>query len=71
MVYLGLYAACYFTNIFKLRIQKAVQSDNDFHVPLLQHSLPPGLQVYSKTGSDGCSGESSDPLVLVSQVRIV
>eukprot|EP00066_Takifugu_rubripes_P006831 XP_003971903.1 PREDICTED: macoilin-like [Takifugu rubripes] len=56
VVYLGLYATCYFTNIFKLRIQKAVQSDNDFHVHLLQHSLPPGLQVYSKSGSDGCSG---------------
>lgn len=71
VVYLGFYATCYFTNIFKLRIQKAVQSDNDFHMHLLQHSLPPGLQVYSKTGSDGCSGESSDPLVPVGQLRIV
>ncbi|XP_041830954.1 macoilin-1 [Melanotaenia boesemani] len=55
VVYLGFDATCYFTNIFKLRIQKAVQSDNDFHMHLLQHSLPPGLQVYSKTGTDGSS----------------
>ncbi|XP_069029892.1 macoilin-1 [Embiotoca jacksoni] len=55
VVYLGFDATCYFTNIFKLRIQKAVQSENDFHMHLLQHSLPPGLQVYSKTGADGSS----------------
>ncbi|KAM9840837.1 macoilin [Aulostomus maculatus] len=57
VVYLGFDATCYFTNIFKLRIQKAVQSENDFHMHLLQHSLPPGLQVYPKTGTDG-SGSS-------------
>ncbi|XP_068609557.1 macoilin-1 [Brachionichthys hirsutus] len=57
VVYLGFYAACYFTNIFKLRIQKSVRSENDFHMHLLQHSLPPGLQVYPKTGADG-SGSS-------------
>nr|XP_015802932.2 macoilin-1 [Nothobranchius furzeri] len=55
VVYLGFDATCYFTNIFKLRVQKAVHSENDFHVHLLQHSLPPGLQVYSKTSSDGSS----------------
>ncbi|CAK6979219.1 macoilin [Scomber scombrus] len=55
VVYLGFDATCYFTNIFKLRIQKAVQSENDFHMHLLQHSLPPGLQVYPKTGTDGSS----------------
>ncbi|XP_070705514.1 macoilin-1 [Pempheris klunzingeri] len=55
VVYLGFYATCYFTNIFKLRIQKAVQSENDFHMHLLQHSLPPGLQVYPKTGTEGSS----------------
>ncbi|KAE8286620.1 Macoilin Transmembrane protein 57 [Larimichthys crocea] len=55
VVYLGFYATCYFTNIFKLRIQKAVQSENDFHMHLLQHSLPPGMQVYPKTGTDGSS----------------
>uniref|UniRef100_A0A672GNS2 Si:dkey-12h9.6 n=1 Tax=Salarias fasciatus TaxID=181472 RepID=A0A672GNS2_SALFA len=55
VVYLGFDATCYFTNIFKLRIQKAVQSENDFHMHLLQHSLPPGLQVYPKTGADGSS----------------
>ncbi|XP_018550502.1 macoilin-1 [Lates calcarifer] len=57
VVYLGFDATCYFTNIFKLRIQKAVQSENDFHMHLLQHSLPPGLQVFPKTGTDG-SGNS-------------
>nr|XP_040017096.1 macoilin [Gasterosteus aculeatus aculeatus] len=56
VVYLGFDATCYFTNIFKLRIQKAVQSENDFHMHLLQHSLPPGLQVYPKTGTDGGGG---------------
>ncbi|KAK5903393.1 hypothetical protein CgunFtcFv8_007179 [Champsocephalus gunnari] len=55
VVYLGFDATCYFTNIFKLRIQKAVQSENDFHMHLLQHSLPPGLQVFPKTGTDGSS----------------
>lgn len=55
VVYLGFYATCYFTNIFKLRIQKAVQNDNDFHMHLLQNSLPPVLQVYPKSGSDGSS----------------
>uniref|UniRef100_A0A672GIK2 Si:dkey-12h9.6 n=1 Tax=Salarias fasciatus TaxID=181472 RepID=A0A672GIK2_SALFA len=57
VVYLGFDATCYFTNIFKLRIQKAVQSENDFHMHLLQHSLPPGLQVYPKTGADGSSSD--------------
>ncbi|XP_074541736.1 macoilin-1 [Halichoeres trimaculatus] len=56
VVYLGFYATCYFTNIFKLRIQKAVQSENDFHMHLLQHSLPPGPQVYPKNSTDGSSG---------------
>uniref|UniRef100_A0A3B4WD36 Si:dkey-12h9.6 n=1 Tax=Seriola lalandi dorsalis TaxID=1841481 RepID=A0A3B4WD36_SERLL len=58
VVYLGFDATCYFTNIFKLRIQKAVQSENDFHMHLLQHSLPPGLQVFPKTGTDGSSSKS-------------
>lgn len=55
VVYLGFYATCYFTNIFKLRIQKAVQNENDFNMHLLQRSLPPGLQVYPKTVTDGSS----------------
>ncbi|KAG7222714.1 hypothetical protein INR49_026323 [Caranx melampygus] len=58
VVYLGFDATCYFTNIFKLRIQKAVQSENDFHMHLLQHSLPPGLQVFPKTSTDGSSSNS-------------
>uniref|UniRef100_A0A667XPT5 Si:dkey-12h9.6 n=1 Tax=Myripristis murdjan TaxID=586833 RepID=A0A667XPT5_9TELE len=57
VVYLGFDATCYFTNIFKLRTQKAVQSENDFHMHLLQHSLPPGLQLYSKTATDGSGSE--------------
>uniref|UniRef100_A0A3B5B0U2 Si:dkey-12h9.6 n=1 Tax=Stegastes partitus TaxID=144197 RepID=A0A3B5B0U2_9TELE len=57
VVYLGFDATCYFTNIFKLRIQKAVQSENDFHMHLLQHSLPPGLQVYPKTAADGSNDD--------------
>ncbi|XP_061560683.1 macoilin-1 [Phycodurus eques] len=52
VVYLGFDVTCYFTNIFKLRIQKTVQSDNDFHMHLLQHSLPPGLQLYPKMAAD-------------------
>ncbi|XP_077367125.1 macoilin-1 isoform X4 [Festucalex cinctus] len=52
VVYLGFDATCYFTNIFKLRIQKAVQSDNDFHMHLLQHSLPPGLPLYPKMAAE-------------------
>ncbi|KAM6953874.1 macoilin [Aplochiton taeniatus] len=52
VVYLGFDATCYFTSIFKLRTQKAVQSENNFHMHLLQHSLPPGLQLYPKTATD-------------------
>ncbi|KAM9797976.1 macoilin-1 [Neosynchiropus ocellatus] len=55
VVYLGFDATCYFTNIFKLRIQKAVQSENDFHMHLLQHSLPPSLQVFPKASTDAVS----------------
>ncbi|KAK6297187.1 hypothetical protein J4Q44_G00317700 [Coregonus suidteri] len=53
VVYLGFDATCYFTSIFKLRTQKAVQSENDFHMHLLQQSLPPGLQLYPKSITDG------------------
>lgn len=53
VVYLGFDATCYFTSIFKLRTQKAVQSENDFHMHLLQQSLPPGLQLYPKSVTDG------------------
>lgn len=43
VVYLGFDATCYFTNVFKLRIQKAVQNDNDVHL----HLLPTGVQLYN------------------------
>lgn len=59
VVYLGFDATCYFTNIFKLRVQKSVQSENDFHMHLLQHSLPPGLQLFPKTGTDDTSSSSN------------
>ncbi|XP_018599005.1 macoilin [Scleropages formosus] len=52
VVYLGFDATCYFTSIFKLRTQKAVQSENDFHMQLLLQSLPPGLQLYPKCVPD-------------------
>ncbi|XP_062324283.1 macoilin-2 [Osmerus eperlanus] len=52
VVYLGFDATCYFRSIFKMRTQKAVQNENDFHVHLLQQSLPPGLQFYPKSVTD-------------------
>ena len=52
VVYLGFDATCYFSSIFKMRTQKAVQNENDFHVHLLQQSLPPGLQFYPKSVTD-------------------
>ncbi|KAM3861398.1 macoilin-1 [Diretmus argenteus] len=61
VVYLGFDATCYFTNIFKLRTQKAVQSENEFHMHLLQHSLPPGLQLYPKAGTEGNSKWKTKP----------
>lgn len=57
VVYLGFDATCYFTSIFKMRTQKAVQSENDFHMHLLQQSLPPGLHIYPKSLTDGDGGE--------------
>ncbi|XP_042177442.1 macoilin [Oncorhynchus tshawytscha] len=52
VVYLGFDATCYFTSIFKLRTQKAVQSENNFHMHLLEQSLPLGLQLYPKSITD-------------------
>ncbi|MBN3299322.1 MACOI protein, partial [Amia calva] len=51
VVYLGFDATCYFTSIVKLRIQKAVQNENDFFMQLLQQSLPPG-QLYPRCVTD-------------------
>ncbi|KAK6488559.1 macoilin-1-like [Huso huso] len=48
VVYLGFDATCYFTSIVKLRIQKAVQKENNFNTQLLQQALPPGLQLYPR-----------------------
>uniref|UniRef100_A0A3Q3VX76 Uncharacterized protein n=1 Tax=Mola mola TaxID=94237 RepID=A0A3Q3VX76_MOLML len=50
-------------NLRRNMYAKSVQNENDFHMHLLQHSLPPGLQVYSKTGTDGSSSESSSPSI--------
>ncbi|KAB5540084.1 hypothetical protein PHYPO_G00097290 [Pangasianodon hypophthalmus] len=50
LVYMGFDATCYFSGILKLRTQKAVQSENDLHMHLLQHPLPPYTQIYPKLG---------------------
>lgn len=50
---MGFDATCYFSGILKLRSQKAVQSENDLHVHLLQHPLPPYTQFYPKPGVEG------------------
>ncbi|XP_031437029.1 macoilin isoform X2 [Clupea harengus] len=53
VVYLGFDVTCYFTGIFKLRTQKTVQNNNDFHMHLLEESLPPpGLLLYPKCASE-------------------
>ncbi|KAK1171784.1 macoilin-1-like isoform X1 [Acipenser oxyrinchus oxyrinchus] len=52
VVYLGFDATCYFTSIVKLRIQKAVQKENNFFMQLLQQALPPGLQLYPRYETD-------------------
>ncbi|XP_058881714.1 macoilin-1-like [Acipenser ruthenus] len=48
VVYLGFDATCHFTSIVKLRIQQAVQKENNFNTQLLQQALPPGLQLYPR-----------------------
>ncbi|KAG7460779.1 hypothetical protein MATL_G00202510 [Megalops atlanticus] len=53
IVYLGFDATCYLGSIFKLRTQKAVRTENDFHMRLLEQSLPPGVQYYPKCVTDG------------------
>lgn len=65
VVYLGFDATCYFTSLFKLRTQKAVQSENEFHMHLLQQSLPSGLQLYPKSVTDG-NGSKRNTFVLTS-----
>ncbi|XP_066532709.1 macoilin [Hoplias malabaricus] len=50
LVYMGFDVTCYFSSIFKLRTQKAVQSDSDLHMHLLQQPLPPYTQLYPKLG---------------------
>uniref|UniRef100_A0A4W4FWI4 Uncharacterized protein n=1 Tax=Electrophorus electricus TaxID=8005 RepID=A0A4W4FWI4_ELEEL len=50
LVYMGFDATCYFSSIFKLRTQKAVQSENDLHLHLIHQPLPPYMQLYSKLG---------------------
>ncbi|XP_030638346.1 macoilin [Chanos chanos] len=48
VVYMGLDVTCYFTSVFKLRSQKAIQNENSFHLHLLQQSLPPDMTLYPK-----------------------
>ncbi|XP_076873859.1 macoilin [Brachyhypopomus gauderio] len=50
LVYMGFDATCYFSSVFKLRTQKAVQSENDLHLHLIPQPLPPYMQLYSKLG---------------------
>ncbi|KAK7907680.1 hypothetical protein WMY93_016292 [Mugilogobius chulae] len=50
VVYLGFDATCYFSSAFKLRVQRAVQSDPDLHV-----TLPSGLQLFPKSNPDTSS----------------
>lgn len=52
VVYLGLDATCYFSSVFKLRVQKAVQSHGELHLRVLQQTLPPGLEDYPRSLSD-------------------
>ncbi|XP_072311328.1 macoilin-1 isoform X2 [Eucyclogobius newberryi] len=47
VVYLGFDATCYFSSAFKLRVQRAVQSDPDLHV-----TLPSSLQLCTKSAPD-------------------
>ncbi|KAJ7988042.1 hypothetical protein DPEC_G00319540 [Dallia pectoralis] len=69
VVYLGFDATCYFTGVFKLRAQKAVQSENDFHTHLLQQSLPLGLQLYPRGISEGGGSTKLKPKHESSQYR--
>lgn len=52
VVYLGLDATCYFSSVFKLRVQKAVQSHSELHLHVLQQTLPSGLEVCPRSLSD-------------------
>ncbi|XP_028858182.1 macoilin-1 isoform X2 [Denticeps clupeoides] len=52
VVYLGFDVTCYFTGICKLRSQKAVRSQNSFHMHLLQQSLPPGVHMSTPDGNE-------------------
>ncbi|XP_019909277.2 macoilin-1 isoform X2 [Esox lucius] len=69
VVYLGFDATCYFTGIFKLRAQKNVQSENDFHTHLLQQSLPLGLQLYPWGFTEGGGSSKLKPKHESSQYR--
>ncbi|KAG9344633.1 hypothetical protein JZ751_010318 [Albula glossodonta] len=56
VVYLGFDATCYLSSVVKLRTQRAVRTENDFHMRLLEQSLPPGVQLYPKCLTDGKEG---------------
>lgn len=68
LVYMGFDATCYFSGILKLRTQKAVQSENDLHMHLLQHPLPPYTQLYPKLGVEGKSDLFFIYLLTVKQI---
>ncbi|KAJ8355606.1 hypothetical protein SKAU_G00184000 [Synaphobranchus kaupii] len=56
VVYLGFDATCYLSSVVKLRTQRAVRTENDFHMRLLEQSLPAAVQFYPKCVTDGKEG---------------
>ncbi|KAJ8391506.1 hypothetical protein AAFF_G00088280 [Aldrovandia affinis] len=56
VVYLGFDATCYLSSVVKQRTQRAVRTENDFHMRLLEQSLPPGVQFYPKCVTDSKEG---------------
>lgn len=61
---MGFDATCYFSGILKFRTQKAAQSENDLHMHLLQHPLPPYTQLYPKPGVEGKQSVQFIPYLL-------
>ncbi|XP_043918602.1 macoilin-like [Protopterus annectens] len=52
VVYFGFDATCYITSIVKLKIQKEVQTENDFYVQLLQQALPTDQHIFLRYEMD-------------------
>uniref|UniRef100_A0A4W4FUD5 Uncharacterized protein n=1 Tax=Electrophorus electricus TaxID=8005 RepID=A0A4W4FUD5_ELEEL len=60
LVYMGFDATCYFSSIFKLRTQKAVQSENDLHLHLIHQPLPPYMQFQGRMEKDAGDAKTRD-----------